>query len=129
MVGLGEVDELEVEAEGAGELVGGGEVVGVVWTRPRACCEMACGRGCVAGGVGLAAGDGGAAELFDGGVEGVAGLFAEDLAEQHAEGADVAAERSFFELAGGGLEFGEALRPVRRSPERRHSMIMPCFRR
>src|SRR5258708_25306450 len=29
VVGLGEVDELEVEAEGAGELIGGGEVVGV----------------------------------------------------------------------------------------------------
>jgi hypothetical protein len=27
MVGFGEVDELEVEAEGSGELVGGGEVV------------------------------------------------------------------------------------------------------
>ncbi len=29
VVGLGEVDEFEVEAEGAGELVGGGDVEGV----------------------------------------------------------------------------------------------------
>ena len=77
-------------------------------------------------GVGLAAGDGGAAEVFDGVVEGVAGLLAEDFAEEHAEGADVAAEGSFFELAGGGLEFGEALGPVGWGPEGRHSLIMPC---
>ena len=72
--------------------------------------RLACGG--VAGGVGFAAGDGGAAEGFDGVVEGVAGLLAEDFAEQRAEGADVAAKGSFFELAGGGLQFGQALGPV-----------------
>ena len=77
-------------------------------------------------GVGFAAGDGGAAEGFDGVVEGLAGLLAEDFAEQHAERADVAAEGSFFELAGGGLEFGEALGPVGWGPERGHLLIMPC---
>ena len=70
--------------------------------------------------VGLAAGDGGLAEVFDRVEEGVAGLLAEDFAEQHAEGADVAAQRSFFELAGGRLEFGQALGPVGRGPEGRH---------
>ena len=119
VVGLGEVDEFEVEAEGAGELVGGGDVEG-------------CGRaGGIAGGdgrrcasvgvVGFAAGDGGAAEGFDGGVEGLAGLLAEDVAEQGAEGADVAAEGSFFELAGGGLQFGQALSASLRGSRERAS--------
>ncbi len=44
VVGLGEVDELEVKAEGAGELVGGGEVVGVgVDSRQRACSRVGAG--------------------------------------------------------------------------------------
>ena len=123
VVGLGEVDELEVEAEGAGELVGGGKVEGcgrgrapagdARWRRLRRrlrCC----------GGFGLATGDGGAAKGFDGVVEWVAGLLAKNLAEQHAERADVAAQGSFLELAGGGLELGQALRPVGWGPERRH---------
>ena len=79
------------------------------------------GIGCARlGSFGLAAGDGGAAEGFDGVVKGLAGLLAEDFAEQHAERADVAAEGSFFEFAGGGLQFGEALRPVGWGPKRRH---------
>jgi hypothetical protein len=86
------------------------------------------GAGCsgIGFGVGLASSDGGAAEIFDGGVEGVAGLLAEDFAEEHAERADVTAEGSFFELSGGRLEFGETLGPVGRGPEGRHYMIMPC---
>jgi hypothetical protein len=73
---------------------------------------------------GFAACDGGAAESFDGFVEWVAGLLAEDIAKEHAERTDVATKRSFFELAGGGLEFGEALGPVGWGPERRHEVIM-----
>jgi hypothetical protein len=114
VVGLGEVDELEVEAEGSGELVGGSQIVGVAVDSGEGLIEVAAGGGCVGSGVGFASGDGGAAEVFDGGVEGVAGLLAEDLAEEHAERAHVAAERSFFELAGGSLKFGEALGPVGR---------------
>ena len=76
--------------------------------------------------VGLAAGDGGAAEGFDGVVDGFAGLLAEDAAEERAERADVAAEGSFFELAGGGLEFGKALGPIGGRPQGRHKSIMHC---
>src|SRR6185437_3817437 len=50
----------------------------------------------------------------------IAGLLAEDFAEQHAERADVAAQRSFLELAGDGFEFRETLRPVCRGPKGRH---------
>ena len=56
-------------------------------------------------------GDGGLAEFFDALKDGQAGLLAEDFAEQHAERADVAAQRNFLELAGGRLEFGQSLRP------------------
>ena len=76
--------------------------------------------------IGLAAGDGGAAKCLDGIVDGFAGLLAENTAEERAERADVAAEGSFFELAGGGLEFGKALRPVGGRPQRRHKSIMHC---
>ncbi len=88
--------------------------------------QVGTGRGCVAVGVGFAPGDGGPAEGFYGVVEGCAGLLAEDFTQQHAERADVAAEGSFFELSGGGLEFGEALWPVAWGPEGRHPLIMPC---
>ncbi len=76
-------------------------------------------------GFGLAACDGGATERLDGFVERVPGLLAEYFAEEHAEGADVAAEGSLFELAGGSLEFGETLGPVGWRPQGRHVLIMP----
>ena len=76
-----------------------------------ACGWIACGF------FGFAAGDGGLAQFFDGFEDGHAGLLAQDLAEQHAERADVAAQRSFLELAGGRLQFGQALRPVGGRPE------------
>jgi hypothetical protein len=65
-------------------------------------------------------GDGGLAKLFDGLEDGDAGLLAQDFAEQHAKRTDVAAERRFLELAGGRLQFRQALRPVWRRPERGH---------
>ena len=127
VVGFGEVDEFEVESEGAGELVGGGFAEGL--DAAQGVLERVGGRGGTGfGGVGanrcagssgvdLAVGDGGLAEFFDGLVDRHAGLFAEDFAEQHAERADVAAQRSFLKLAGGRLQFREALRPVGWGPE------------
>jgi hypothetical protein len=126
VIGLGEVDELEVEAEGAGELVGGGKVEGV--DAGESLLEVSGGGsvgGSGVGGFGLAAGDGDSAKGFDGVEDGRAGLLAENLAEEHAEGADVAAEWGFFEVAGGGFEFGEALGPVLGGPEGLHPLIMP----
>ena len=85
--------------------------------------RVGCGRGARlgatsgSGGVNFAAGDGGLAKLFDGFEDGHASLLAQDLAEQHAERADIAAKRSFLELAGGRLQLSQALRPVGRGPE------------
>ena len=119
VIGLGQVDELEVEAEGPGELVGGGKVEGA--DASERLLEMRGGGGRVGHsalwGFGLATGDGGAAQRFDGAVEGVAGLLAEDLAEEHSKRADIAAQGRFLEFAGGGLKLGEALGPVGWGPE------------
>ena len=127
VVGLGEVDELEVEAEGAGELVGGGEVEGV--DTGERLLQMRGGVGLVRRAAlrcfSLAAGDGGAAKCLDGFVERVAGLFAENLAEEHTERSDIAAQGGFFELTGRGLKLGEALGPVGWRPQGRHVLIMP----
>ena len=64
MVGFGEVDELEVEAEGASELVGGFGVEGV--DEEERLLELAVGGCAVVLEVGVAAFDGKAAEIFDG---------------------------------------------------------------
>jgi hypothetical protein len=93
MVGLGEVDELEIEAEGAGELIGGGELESV---NARECLlQVSGGVGLVCRSVlrcfGLAACDGGSAKCLNGFVERVACLFAKNLAEEHTERSDVAA--------------------------------------
>ena len=87
VVGLGEVDELEVKTKGAGELIGGGKVEGM--DAGERLLEV--GGGLVGRSglpcFGLAACDGGAAESLDGFVEGSAGLLAEDIAEEHAKAA------------------------------------------
>ena len=123
VVGFCEVDQFEVEGEGACEAIGGGGFAG------------ACGGGCgLAGerlgfvekglrvaaiGFGFAAGDGGAAQAFDGVEDGVAGLFTEDLSEECAERADVAAQRGLLGIACAGFKLGQALRPVGWGPKGR----------
>ncbi len=108
VVGFGEIDELEVEGEGASDLIGRSGVLSV---------------GIEAGEVGLAlvaAHDGRLAEHLDRLVDPGSGLLAEDLSEQGSEGTDVAAEGCGFEVAGGGEKFGEAVRPGGGIPQGRH---------
>src|ERR1700755_3088083 len=104
VVGLGQVDELEVEAKGTRELVSSGKIE-CAYAFERL-LEVSGRGGCVCisllRGFGLPAGAGGAAKGFDGVVERIASLFAENLAEEHAERAYVAAKRSFLQLAGWG---------------------------
>jgi len=98
VVGLGQVDELEVEAKRTRKLVGGRKIKSA--DAGERLLEVSGSRGCVRGSAlgsfGLAACDGSAAKSFDGVVERAAGLFAENLAEKHAERAYVAAKRSFL---------------------------------
>ena len=111
VVGFGKVDELEVEAEGARELVGADRVFDVA-------CEL---RQVV--GAGLAPRDGGLAQRFDLFIDAGLRLLANDLAEQGAEGADVAAQGRGFPVGGGGEEFLEAFGPGAGEPERRHRRL------
>jgi hypothetical protein len=74
----------------------------------------------------LAACDRGSAKRFDGIVKWVAGLFAKDFAEEHAQRADISTQRRFLKFAGRGLKLGKTLGPVSWSPQRRHTVIMPC---
>ena len=132
MVGLGQVDELEVEGEGAGKLVGGGHAERLhtaqrVLERVGGGGRTRLGGGSPgrwsnsgAGGIGFfgfAAGDSGLAQLLDRLEDRQARLLAQHLAQQHAERAHVAAQRHFLELAGGRLQLGQALRPVGSGPE------------
>ena len=69
------------------------------------------------------AGDGGAAQVFDGLVERLARLFAQDLSQQDAERTQIAAQWRFLQLAGGGLKLGQTLRPVGWGPKRGHRLL------
>jgi hypothetical protein len=115
VIGLGEIDEFEIEGEGASELIGGGQAEAFDTTervrervggRSRARLGGGTWRGTaisVRAGVvdGFAVGDRGLAKLFDGFEDGHAGLLAQNFAEQHAERTDIAAERDLFQVASG----------------------------
>ena len=99
VVGLGQVDELEEEGEGARKLVVGG--VGERLDAAERVAEMLLGQRGVGvsgvgsgmrSGIGFAAGDGGAAQVFDDLVERQARLLAQDFAQQRAESARRGAE-------------------------------------
>ncbi len=78
----------------------------------RASSRRACGGFEIAGELGLAARDAGAAKGFHRVEKLVAGLLAENLAEQRAERADVAAQRRLFGVEVAGFELGEAVGPA-----------------
>ena len=122
VVGFGQVDELEVEGEGAGEQDGaldgqrvdqlerGGGVAGGFFV--------------VAAGFGVAAADGALAQRFDVREEVVAGLLAQHFAQQHAQRAHVAAQGRFFQIAGLGFELGQPLRPAFGIPQKGHRVLI-----
>ena len=115
MVGLREVDELEVEREGARQQ--NGAVDGQRMDQIERRGSVACGLLLVSAGFGVATADGALAKRFHVRIEVLAGLFAQYLAQQHAQRAHVATQRSFLCLAGGGFQFSQTLRPVDRRPE------------
>jgi hypothetical protein len=123
VVGFGEVGELEVEGKGAGKL--GGTPERELGDLEHGALGALLGLVDAAGGLVVAGADGGLAECLDFGKERGAGLLAQNFTEQGAEEADIAAQRGFFFVAGAGLEFAEAVGPVRRFPEGRgHDFIM-----
>ena len=92
VVGFGEIDELEVEGEGAGELVCSRRIFSGGACEARA-SQASAGGFEITGKFCLAARDAGAAKGFDFFEELVSSLFAENLSEQSAEGANIAAQR------------------------------------
>ena len=126
VIGLGEVDELEVEGEGACELVRGGGIFSSGAGERAGFFETGAGGFEIAGELGLAARDAGAAKGFDLFEELVAGLLAKNLAEQSAERANVAAQRRLLGVEVARFELGEAVGPAFGSPQRGHLLIMQC---
>ena len=119
MVGLGQVDQLEVEREGARKLVSTGGVFGLL-------VDASEHRGEISGGLRrsifqiLATLAGCLAQSFDRFIHTGRGLLPQHDSEQHAQRADVAAQRRSFKVARRRSKFGEALRPGGRKPEGRH---------
>ena len=70
----------------------------------------------------FAAADGDLPQLFHFGEQRLAGLLAQNLAQQHAEGTNVAPQRRLFDVSGAGFQFSQAKRPVLRFPEQTHGL-------
>ena len=110
MVSLGQVDELEVEGEGAAQLVCLVYRHGVC-TQDRllqqdfGLCQRALRHG-------FASADRREPQLLHFFKEHVASLLAQDLAQQHAERANVSAQWRFFQISRARLKFGEAFGPA-----------------
>ncbi len=120
VIGLGQIDEFEVEGEGAGEVI---RLIDAKAVYVKDCLlHEQFGFGDVAGGLRFAAANGGLAELFDMSVEALAFLLPQHIAEQHAEGANIAAQGSFLQIADAGFQFSETSGPVFRLPKRWHRL-------
>ena len=105
MVGFRQVDQLEVERKGACKLIGPLRVGGRL-ARKRLCfLQPALRPGGVAARFSLPPCDGDAPQAFHRAVKVLTRLFPQHLAQQRAEGADVAAQRHLLQLAVACLEF------------------------
>ena len=125
VVGLSQVDELEVESEGAGkqdsaldrqrvhQLQRLGGVAG------RFILVAAC--------LGIAAADSAAAQGLDVLIEVVSGLLTQHLTQQRAKRAHVAAQRGFLQVARAGFKLRQTLRPAFRIPQEGHVLRL-CTR-
>ena len=124
VIGLGEIDELEVERKRAGEQ--DGSLLGQRVHQFERGGAVACRLLLIAPRLRIAAADGALAQGFHVREEIFAGLLAQHLAEKHAQRAHVAAQRSFFQLAGLGFKLGQPLRPAFGIPQEGHLLsIMP----
>ncbi len=121
VIRFGKVDELEVEGEGAREQNGPFDGKRVDQFE---CFFAVQGRFIVfATRFGIATADGALAQCFDVFEEGVAGLLAQNFAQQRTQGAHVAAQWSFFQLTGTRFEFGQPLRPAFGIPQEGHRLF------
>ncbi len=122
VVGFGQIDELEVEGEGAGEQ--DGALDGQRVHQFKRGGGVARGFFGAAASFGVAAADGALAQRFDLRKHLVAGLLAQHLAEQRAQRAHVAAQRRLFQVAGLRFQFGQPLRPALGIPQKSHRILI-----
>ena len=120
VIGFGKVDELEVEREGAREQDGAFD--GKRVDEFERCGGVTSGLFVFAAGFSIATANGSLAQGFDVREEVFAGLLAQHFAEERAEGAHVAAQGRFFQVAGARFEFGQALRPAFGIPQEGHRL-------
>lgn len=98
MVCLSEINQLEVEAEGASQLIRARQIVGMIVYANQRLLKLLSTSGRIPTGVGLSASNRSAAKLFDRVVKGLSGLLLQNLAKKHAQRTDIPPQRSFFEL-------------------------------
>ena len=118
MVGLGQVDELEVEGKGTRQAIGLHQVQRVD--------AIECGgerlRGFRWPVLGFAAANRNLAQLLHFAEELIASLLAQNLAEQHSQRTNIAPQRRFFDVACARFQFRQANRPVLRFPKQSHCL-------
>ncbi len=121
MVGLGQVDELEVKRKGARQAISLGQVERAYAAQGRSKrLRGFCRR--IRSLLGFAAADGNLPQLFHLGKKRLAGLLAQNLAEQHAQRANVAPQGRLFDVARARFEFSQAKRPILRFPKQSHCL-------
>ena len=97
---------------------------GSEWTSSSAVAPCRAASFFVAAGFGVAPPNRSLPQRFHVREEVLAGLLAQHLAQQHAQRAHVAAQRSFFQLAGLRLELRQPLRPAFGIPQKRHRVLI-----
>ena len=116
MVGLGQVDELEVKGEGARQAIG---LHSVQRLDAAQCAREWLSRLAI---LGFAAANGDLPQLFHFAKELLARLLAQDLAQKHAQRTDVAPQRRLFDVARAGFQFSQTKGPVLRFPKQSHCL-------
>ena len=122
VIGFGQIDQLEVEGKGAREQ--NGALHGQRMHQFERLGGVAGGLFVLAAGFGIAAANGALAQRFNVREEVFAGLLAQHFAQQHAQRAHVAAQRSFFQVAGSRFQFGQPLRPALGVPQKGHRVLI-----
>src|SRR6266568_6950782 len=122
MIGFGQVDELEVESEGACEQYGA--LYGERVDQLESFGSVASGFSIVAASLSVAPPDRALAQSLDMRKEVFASLLAQHFAEQSAERTNVAAQGRFLQITGARFQLRQPLRPAFGVPQEGHSELI-----
>ena len=121
MIGFRQINQLEVESKGPRQTIGLHQVQRMDAAQGRGKRLRRFGFwGCAF--LSFAAANGDLAQFFHFGKELFVGLLTQDLAQQHAQGAHIAPQRRFFNVALTRLKFGQTQGPAFRFPEQSHCL-------